>query len=196
MNDKDKQPQLPILAEPEFRKFVQFLLQNRSSGDFEFHLGLSRRETEALKNHYKLTDELKVKAMWVKLTKEGEAQEIFRAEQRMLAKQARETAQQKLEEATKVKSKKSQPIDDTVVKQEDAQRQTKFVKDNKDRLDKAFTKKEVWDLPEDMPVEQFRLMLMNRGWKFTRDYFEVTHRQVIYMISKLGLKLDLDLIPR
>jgi hypothetical protein len=49
-NRKRRPTGLPKLNKAQKKKFLRFVVENRTAGDFEVHLGLNRRHVEILKD--------------------------------------------------------------------------------------------------------------------------------------------------
>lgn len=197
---KKKKPLAIVLTDAELKTFLRLIAAERPSSEFMFKLNLSQRDIELCKQQHSITSVDDAKSRLQDYSEDVAKDEVYMAEQRLLAKQAAKEAQERLEageakraEARNLLKKKLDPIK---IQAEDAKRQKSFSEESARKSQQDTAKVKKWLLPEDVTPAQFRHSLLAYGWSFCQDRFAVNREQLEYMINKLGLTIDKELIRR
>ncbi len=192
------QSNITALSKTDLRKFIKFCSEDRSTGDFEIYLGLSRQEVSSLKTALGIDSPAAARTLIndVVLLEQRE-EELRLAERQAIAKREQKAAQERMDAATARREadkgeKRRRVLSVTKVKNQDKKRQQKFDKQQQAKP----VKKTGWQIPENVSADQFARDIRVRGIRFTCDRYNASRSDIISEASRLRLKIDFDLVPR
>jgi hypothetical protein len=192
-------PSITALSKRDLRKFITFCAEDRSTGDFDVYLGLSRNEVLQLKAALGIQGPQDARDLIKDVVLlEQKEEELRLAERQAIAKREQIAAQERMDAAADRRraeraDKRRKVLSVTKVKQQDQKRQKKFEK----QQEKAKPiKADGWRLPDTVQPDQFARDIRVRGIRFTCDRYNVSRSDIMSEAARLKLKIDFDLVPR
>jgi hypothetical protein len=192
-------PSITTLSKRDLRRFITFCAEDRSTGDFDVYLGLSRNEVTSLKASLGIDSPAAARSLIQDVVLlEQKEEELRLAERQAIAKREQLAAQERMDAAADRRraeraEKRRKVLSVTKVKLQDKKRQQKFDK----QQEKAKPiKADGWRLPDVVPPDQFARDIRVRGIRFTCDRYNASRSDIMSEAARLKLKIDFDLVPR
>jgi thiol:disulfide interchange protein len=204
---KERQPVAhPELTREQIKRFAQLVAELRSPVYFERDLGLNRAGVEFYKRKLNIDSQDEARGLLRKMNREDEeAENTLRAENTAKQREAERVAQQRLDELEAAKAaeqaeaieRKKREVDPNRVKQEDAERQKRFEKQQEEKL-AATTSVDTWRLnaTNQDQVQLFKWDLEERGWTFCIEKYGASSQELKAEAIRLGLKINWDVVKR
>lgn len=192
----------PNLTFAQRIEFLELVARMASSTEFERKLGLTGQDIEHYKKVLNVESQDEARALSRKMKKENEEKrEASIIEQTKCVREAEIVAQQRLEEleAKRNKTRPLKEVDVNAIKMEDKERQRRF----EAQQNAIEVPEKVWELPLEgtaaqraEQVDRFRRELIYHGFSFVRKKYNATNAQIKYEATRLGLKLNWDIVRR
>jgi hypothetical protein len=193
----------PALSHAQKIEFLELVAQMASRSTFERRLGLNASDITFYKKELDVESQDEARRLARALRSEHDEQKEAQVlEQLAHARQAEEVAQARLNEleARKQRAEAEKPrrkVDVNKVKQEDAERQRRFAAQQAD-LEEPKTE---WRLPieagqgsEQEQIDRFRREIIYHGLSFVRKKHRATNVQIKWEATRLGLKINWDIV--
>lgn len=192
----------PTLNIAQRIQFLELVARMASDAEFERKLGLVAADIQHYRKVLDVESSDEARLLMRKMKSENvEKREATIIQETQRVREAEAVAQQRLEEiaAKKNVDRPLKVIDPVAVKREDAQRQKRFVSQQK----KIVTPKKEWQLQlEGTAVyrqeqkDRFRRDIENHGMRFVRNKYGATNVQIKHEANRLGLDIDWDSVRR
>lgn len=190
-----KRIDLPDFSTRQLIKFLKFVVEDRSSMEFELHLQLSANDVAFYKTKYSINSIEDARTLLNKtepefnsqLEKEREAERIQSRKDRMAAERRLDMSNKPLPKSPRVKRD---------YKKDDAARQKRF-----DEQQSEQPVKSAWRLPTDSrdtadTIKRFENDIILRGMQFCVDKYNVSRNDIKAEAQRLGLKINWDMVRR
>lgn len=195
----------PKLNETQTIEFLELYAQMAASTKYDRVLGLSSADVEGYKKSLDVESPSEARALANKLKrqlvkKDDDDITNDRIKEARKHEAAANLRAEKLEaEKLAVPKSNKKPLDANKIRQEDADRQRKFA-ESQDKINRPA---EEWVLPfdatsgsEDKQIDRFRCDIVYHGFAFLRSKYGVSKQQVKYEATRLGIKLNWDVVKR
>lgn len=206
---KTRKRERPTLTMKQRIEFLKLVAQLATTSTFERKLGLSANDVAFYKKEFDIESQDDARRLYKRLEIEQiEGREEMIISETTKARAAEEVANLRLKElelrrATEKREKITQAPNANQVRQEDAERQRRFVSEQKAKTDEALSKVEVWMLPisgtepdKRAMIERFRKDIEYCGMTFCVNKYHVQPIQIKAEAARLGIRINWDRIKR